>query len=218
MEKLNFGKKIAVLLLALFAITNTYAQIGLKLEVSSHSIGKDEVLQVAYSLQNATEINSNLSIRNFPGWKIVSGPQTSQETSIVNGNRSSSISYIYLLMPEKIGTLTVPGATITADGKQLSCPGATILVKNHSSGNANPPSSGNNSGMAGLQSLLDQFSNGGDQQETGNVLHRGENALQKIKDNMFVRATPSKKTVYVGEPFYVTYQLFSALGGQSKVT
>ncbi|PZP49756.1 MAG: hypothetical protein DI598_07100 [Pseudopedobacter saltans] len=82
------------------------------------------------------------------------------------------------------------------------------------------PSSGNSSGSSsGLQSLLDQLANGGgDEQETGNVLHRGETIEQKIKDNMFVRATPSKKSVYVGEPFYVTYQLFSALGGQSRVT
>lgn len=218
MDRLQIGKKSFLLVFALLVVANVFAQLALKLDVSSRSIGKDEVLQVSYTVQNASELSGNLSVSSFPGWKIVSGPQTSQETSIINGVRSSSIGYIYLLMPQRTGNLSIPGASISADGKQLTCAGTTIKVSNQSTGGGAPTSNSNSGGMSGLQSLLDQLSSGGDQPETGNVLHRGENVEQKIKDNMFVRATPSKKTVYVGEPFSVTYQLFSALGGQSKVT
>ncbi|PZP49759.1 MAG: hypothetical protein DI598_07105, partial [Pseudopedobacter saltans] len=128
MDRLHMGKKIGLLIFVLLIGANVFAQLGLKLDVSSHSIGKDEVVQVSYTVQNASELNSNLSVSRFPGWKIVSGPQTSQETSIINGVRSSSIGYVYLLMPQKTGTLSIPGATITADGKQLSCSGTTIKV------------------------------------------------------------------------------------------
>lgn|GEM_PF-4661084 len=208
-----------MLLCVLFGTVNVFAQLGLKLEVSSQSIGKDEVLQVSYSVKNASELNSQLSVSRFPGWKIVSGPQTSQETSIINGARSSSIGYVYLLMPQKTGRLSIPGASIVADGKQLTCSGTTIEVSSQSSGGGIPSPSSGGGGLAGLQSLLDQLAGSGqDEPETGNVLHRGETAEQKIKANMFVRATPSKKSVYVGEPFAVTYQLYSSLGGQSKVT
>lgn len=219
MKILRTHKKVVFLFFALLLTANVFAQLELKLEVSSRSIGKDEVLQVSYSVQNAGEINSRLSVSGFPGWKVVSGPQTSQETSIVNGTRTSSIGFIYLLMPQKTGTLSIPGASIVADGKQLTCSGTSVHVSNQSSGAGSMPS-GNPSagGMAGLQALLDRMAGADEQPETGNVLHRGETAEQKIKDNMFVRATPSKKAVYVGEPFIVTYQLFSALGGQSKVS
>ncbi|MFT4205041.1 MAG: BatD family protein [Chitinophagaceae bacterium] len=223
MYRLRIGRHLFFLVFALLFSANAFAQLGLRLEVSSRSIGKDEVLQVSYSVQNASELNGRLSVTDFPGWQIVSGPQTSQETSIINGVRSSSIGYVYLLMPQKTGTLSIPGASIVADGKQLTCAGTTIHVSNQSSGRNVPPSGasgGAGSRLSGLQSLLDQLAGNGaeDQPESGNVLHRGETAAQKIKDNMFVRATPSKKTVYVGEPFVVTYQLFSALGGQSRVT
>ncbi len=220
MSRPHFGKSLFFLFFALLASVSLMAQVALKLEVSSNAIGKDEVLQVSYSVKNASELNSGLSVSSFPGWKIVSGPQTSQETSIVNGVTSSSIGYVYLLLPQKTGKLSIPGATITADGKKLSCAGTTIQVSNQpSNGGSMPSNSGGGSGMSGLQSLLDQFAGGSpDEVESGNVLHRGESAEQKIKDNMFVRATPNKKSVYVGEPFVVTYQLYSALGGQSKVT
>ena len=222
MDKLPVCKKILLLLFALFGAADVFAQLGLTLEVSSRSIGKDEVLQVSYTVRNASELNSGLSVSDFPGWKIVSGPQTSQETTIINGVTSSSVGYVYLLMPQKTGTLSIPGASLTADGKKLSCAGTTIRVGSQSSGGGSAPSgpsAGSAGGLSSLQSLFDQLAGGGPEDaETGNVLHRGESAEQKIKDNMFVRATPSKKTVYVGEPFAVTYQLYSALGGQSKVT
>lgn len=219
MNRSHIGKTLFFLLFTLLVSASLLAQVAFKLEVSSRAIGKDEVLQVSYSVKNASELNSGLSVSSFPGWKIVSGPQTSQETSIVNGVTTSSVGYIYLLMPQKTGTLSIPGATITADGKRLSCAGTTIQVSNQSSNGGSMPSNQSSGGLSGLQALLDQFAGGApDEAETGNILHKGETAEQKIKDNMFVRATPNKKTVYVGEPFVVTYQLYSALGGQSKVT
>ncbi|WP_448672874.1 MULTISPECIES: BatD family protein [Chitinophagaceae] len=219
MNRWHIGKKILLALFTLLVTVNVFAQLGFKLDVSSRSIGKDEVLQVSYTVQNAAELNRGVSVVGFPGWKVVSGPQTSQETSIINGVQSSSIGYIYLLMPQKTGTLSIPGASVVADGKTLTCAGTTIQVSNQSSGRNNIPSgSTSGGGFGGLQALLDQLSGGEEQPESSNVLHKGETAEQKVKDNMFVRATPSKHTVYVGEPFVVTYQLYSALGGQSKVT
>lgn len=66
------------------------------------------------------------------------GPQTSQssQTSIINGKmtRSNSVSYIYVLLPNKEGDFVLPPCTITVKGKKYSSQPTPIKVGRSSSG------------------------------------------------------------------------------------
>mgnify|MGYP000730254978 CR=1 FL=1 len=58
---------------------------------------------------------------NIKGFDVLMGPSRSQQSStqIINGNvtSTSSITFTYILMADKEGTYTIPGATIVADGQ-----------------------------------------------------------------------------------------------------
>jgi len=49
------------------------------------------------------------------------------------------------------------------------------------------------------------------------ILNDDENAEEKIRKNIFVKATVSKTSAYLGEPILVTYRLFTALKSKSQV-
>ena len=53
---------------------------------------------------------------------------------------------------------------------------------------------------------------------TSQYLHKGENPIEKIKNNILVKVEVSKQSCYVGEPIVATYKLCSRLRSQSKVT
>ena len=58
---------------------------------------------------------------SIKGFDVLMGPSRSQQSStqIINGNvtSTSSITFTYILMADKEGTYTIPGATIVADGQ-----------------------------------------------------------------------------------------------------
>lgn len=80
----------------------------------------------------------------------------------------------------------------------------TIIKAQHST----PPS---------LPSLLDGLQKE-DAYEKDPVLNGNENPQDKIHNNIFIKVTANKTSCYVGEPILVTYELFSALRSQSKVS
>ena len=77
---------------------------------------------------------------NFKNFKIISGPNpsTSSSYSFVNGKSQSqtTTTYTYMIIPQKVGNLTIGSATINAKGKQYrSNPIAVEVVKNNAQQN-----------------------------------------------------------------------------------
>jgi BatD DUF11 like domain len=50
------------------------------------------------------------------------------------------------------------------------------------------------------------------------ILKKGEDADEKIRKNIFIRANADKKTCYMGEPVLVTYKLYTRLKSESSFT
>jgi len=63
---------------------------------------------------------------------------SSSSFQIINGDRSSSITYNYVLLPKKTGTFTIAPATISIDGKPYRTAPITLIVKK-ASARANAP-------------------------------------------------------------------------------
>ncbi|QES90652.1 BatD family protein [Rhizosphaericola mali] len=211
---------ISILLLCCVVSTSLFAQIKFTTEISANVIGKEDYLQVQYSVSGNSDQLGDIQVAGFPGWQVVSGPQTSQQTSIVNGTVSASFSNVYLLKPQHTGKLVVPGAKVELNGSTYSSGAKAVLVKDVASlGNNTLPNNSSAGGMSGsLKALMDQMAKDDQDMDApnGNVLHPGQTPEDLIKGNIFIRVLPSKKKVYVGEPFYVDYQLVTSLALQAR--
>lgn len=200
---------IAALLMALA----TQAQVSFSIRVSAAEIFKNDVLQVEYIIRNASTID-NFAPPVFKGWELHSGPMISQETSVINGRSEKQNSYTYMVAPRKPGTLSLPGTTVIADNKHLSCNSVsiTVLDRNNPSPIGPPPPS------TALQSLFGQ-----PEQEANDPfvrppeLKEGESPAEKIRAGSFVKVTASKYTCYTGEPVMVTYKLYRAVRSRARV-
>ena len=97
--------------LLLISLNELYAQ-RFTTNVDRTEITSDQYLQVEFTLENAQ--GKNFATPDFKGWTVIQGPSTSSSVSIINGARSSTISYGYLLSPKTVGMLTIGKAEITA--------------------------------------------------------------------------------------------------------
>ncbi|MDE6180158.1 MAG: BatD family protein, partial [Phocaeicola sp.] len=126
---------------------------------------------------------------NIEGFNVLMGPSRSQQSStqIVNGNVTSSktITFTYILMADKEGTYTIPGATIVADGQNKTSNSVQIKVL--------PPDEANES-------------------SSGNISSRSQTAGNKITNqDLFITATANKTTVYEQEAILLTYKVYTAV-------
>ena len=121
-------------------------------------------------------------------FEVLMGPSTSTQSSfsMVNGHttQSSTITYTYILSALKNGTFTIPAASVTAGGKQISSNTLKIQV----SGTAQ----GNGGGNSNAQ-----------QPEPRNA------GTPISGTDLFIRVSASKKRVVEQEPVLLTYKVYT---------
>ena len=105
------------LLLPVFLIGNTTPiqdEITFEMKLSKQKLGVNERLRVEFTMNKDGD---NFNPPNFNGFKVVMGPSQSISSSWVNGKRSFSKSYGYILTPLITGSYEIGQATIEIDGK-----------------------------------------------------------------------------------------------------
>ena len=126
---------------------------------------------------------------NIQGFEVLMGPSrsTQSSTQIINGNvtSTSTITFTYILMAEKEGTYTIPGATIVANGNNYTSNSVEIKVL--------PPDQSS------------EASSGRSARSSRNQVNSG-----KISDKeLFMLATVSKTDVYEQEAILLTYKVYT---------
>ena len=120
-------------------------------------------------------------------FEVLMGPSTSTQSSfsMVNGHttQSSTITYTYILSALKNGTFTIPAASVTAGGKQISSNAVKIQV----SGTAQ-----SNGGNSNVQQP--------EPRAAGTAISGSD---------LFIRVSASKKRVVEQEPVLLTYKVYS---------
>lgn len=95
------------------------------------------------------------SIKDF---EVLMGPSRSYSMQSINGKRSENLTFTYILMANKEGTFTIPGASITAGGNQMISNSVKVKVlpadQQSSSGNQ---SRGGRSGQASSGSSVSRM-------------------------------------------------------------
>ena len=191
------------------------AQVRFSASASPGQISKDEVTQLRFVVENAKEVQDIAppSISNFV---IVSGPNQESGMSMVNGDVKKFVAISFIIQPKSAGNFTIPSTTARADGKEYKSNPVTIKVSNTISGKH---SSGGGNAFSSPFMGMDPFADAPPENSyTDYILHKGENPLDKIKNNIIVKLETDKTTCYVGEPVVATYKLYTRLKSESNLT
>ncbi len=185
-----------------------FAQVKFSTVIADKEVGKDDFVQVEYVVENANTVES-ITPPSFAGFTVVSGPIQQSGMSIINGATTKSEGITYVLKPSAIGKFVIAGASAVVDGKQMRSNSVAITVTN-----APPKQSNANSNPFFGFSMPEEVPEVNEEY----ILRKGENAAEKIKNNLFVKLDVSKTSCYVGEPIVATYKLYSRVKSESRVT
>ncbi len=111
-----YGKKICGLLLLTVGLlfSQTGDEVTFEMKLSKEKLGINERLRVEFAMNKDGD---NFNPPSFDGFRVVMGPSQSISSSWVNGKRTFSKSYSYILKPTQQGTFTIGQATIEIAGK-----------------------------------------------------------------------------------------------------
>lgn len=181
---------------------------------SSTTVGVSEPFRLQFTIENATNL-SGFNPPAFTGFDVLSQMQSSS-TSIVNGQASRQISFIFVLQGRAPGRYTIAGAVARINGNSERSNPVTIEVTDTNNGNA-----GNNNNNNAAPAAPTPFSFPGSRprdNDVAGVLKKGENVKDKLRKNVFIKVEVDKTNVYVGEQIIATYKLYTRLPTSSKVT
>jgi len=69
---------------------------------------------------NAENISGEFIAPNLDDFQIISGPNTSSSIQIINGNKTSTLGYTYLIKPLELGIYTIEAASINTEELYLA--------------------------------------------------------------------------------------------------
>lgn len=111
-------KKLGVLIPLLFLTFIVGAQdngVIFELKLSKPKLGLNERLRVDFTMDNKD--GDNFSPPDFQGFQVLMGPSQSVSSSWINGKRSDSKTYTYILRPTARGKHTIKQASIEINGE-----------------------------------------------------------------------------------------------------
>ena len=137
-----------------------------------------------------TRTDGQPTIADVDGLRVLTGPHSSTFSSVqtINGRRTSkmSITYTYLVVADNEGEITIPGAAVMIDGKQVVSNPLTIKVL--PAGQSAPAQQGGGNGSSARQSG-----------SSANISN----------DNLFIIASVNKTKVYDQEALLLTYKVYT---------
>ncbi len=180
------------LVLSVFILSAIAAQAQkVVFEVSAPSIVMaGEAFRVEFSVNAKPD---NFSAPAISGFEILAGPSMSQGQSIqiVNGNVTKNVNftYTYILQAPAEGRYTIPPAEVKVDGKSYST-------------SPHPVEAISDSSQQGASGTQGRNGSGNQQQATGATVSAND---------IFVRVSVDKTSVYKGQPLKAIFKLYSRL-------
>lgn len=180
-------RKLIFLLVTLTVVTvQAFAAESVSFTASApDAVVVGDQFRLSYTV-NTSDVR-DFRVPSIKGFETLMGPSRSERMQIINGNKSSSITFTYILLANKEGSYVIPGATIVADGKQIASNSVKVQVL--------PPDKSNDaSGGSGKRARASSQSSSG----------------PKIANqDLFVKATASKTNVYEQEAILLTYKIYT---------
>ncbi len=186
----DFIAKITLTALSVLAIFSASAAGKVTFEASSPlTVAVGEPFRMEFAL-NAKPDEDSFTAPDFEGFDVIAGPAVSSGSSIqiVNGSMSKSVNYTitYVLLPQSAGNVTVGAAQVSVDGTAYR---------------TNPL----------LIEIVDEGAAGGGRRQQTQAAERQPQADVQSRvagDDILLRASVSRSSVYKGEPLRVVFKLY----------
>lgn len=184
-----FLKKFPItLFLALVAASFVNGQ-AIQVILGPDEIGENQAWTITATIQNDRFKTNDYNFPDITGFRK-RGTSSQSQTSIVNGQVSSSQSIVMTYLPTKQGVFTVPAFKMRINDQVVSSPGKKIKV--------GPP----------IQNQTrDPFRN---MMDRDGFFGAGNTEFVDIKDDAFLALTTNKSEVYVGEGFTAALSFYVA--------
>ncbi|WP_308551875.1 BatD family protein [uncultured Mediterranea sp.] len=180
-------RKIVCLWIALLALTvQAYADDKVTFTASApDAVAVGDQFRLSYTVN--TQKVKNFRAPSIKGFDVLMGPSRSYSMQSINGNTTETLTFTYILLAQKEGEYTIPGATITANGDQMLSNSVKIKVL---------PADKTNSSQSGNAQSTSRSSSSG----------------TSISNNdLFITATASKTTAYEQEAILLTYKIYTVV-------
>lgn len=194
--------KKTIILLPLFILLfvgNTFAE-SLEFTVQApNAVVQGDQFRLSYTIN--TQKVKDFRVGSITDFDVLMGPSRSSQLSFINGTKTSSITYTYILRAGKEGTYTIPPATIVAEGKSMESKSVTVKVlpPDEDEGQGSASSSGNGNRQQGSASS-----------GTGAAASSSQNGQVSDKE-LFLVASTNKTKVYEQEAILLTYKVYTTV-------
>ncbi|CAN0323789.1 unnamed protein product, partial [Phaeothamnion confervicola] len=178
-------KSLFTLFLAMVGWSYVQAQT-IQIILGPDEIGENQGWAISVSIQNDRFKSHDYVFPEIYGFRK-RGTSSQSQTSIINGQSSSSQSVTMTYLPVKQGTYTIQAFKMTVNGQTIFSPGKKVKV--------GPP----------VQTQRDPFS-----QDPNDFFGKNNTEFIDIKDDAFLAVTTNKSEVYVGEGFTASISFFVA--------
>ncbi len=184
---------------------------------SPTTVSTDEFVTIRYELKNINNL-TDFTAPDLANFQLVSGPNQESGMSNMNGVTTQYFAISFIVKPNKPGTFKIPGASVTANNKKISSNPITIIVSK-GSGKKQPQQQPGTAAQGNPFSFLDPPPpRQRDVDLNDFILKPGENIAEKVNRNMQMRLVTDKTVCYVGEPIVATYEFYTRLKGESRIT
>ena len=164
----------------------------LRSDVDARKIGLQDQVQLTVTVEGGGSLPEEVPPPAFTNLKLVGGPAVSTQMSFVNGRVSQSRSWTYVLQPLAVGRAEVGPVRAKLGAGEEMAPAIPIEVV---AGSVKP--------QAQARRPTDPF--GEDPFES----FFGRRQTRRVEPRLLVEASPSRQSLYVGEPLRLTYYLYT---------
>ena len=182
---LRLFKFLFGLILVVFSISTQAQDVSFSASLSKNKVAVGESFQVIYTLNT---MGSGFQGPNLSAFNILSGPSQSTNVQFINGNMSQSMTIYYIVSAKQEGRFTIGPASVVAAGKRYQSQSLSVEV---------------------VKGSAPQTRQGNQRQQQQNSNNNESDYSQEISDNLFLKASISKSTVYQGESFVLTLKVYT---------
>ncbi len=182
-------KKLFLVIISCFITALVYASnIEMYSSVNKTAVALNETLQLTISIKGDSKSLPYFSLPTLKDFNIY-GSSQSKSMSIVNGNITNTVSYIYTLSPKKIGEYEIPSFKLEYNGQTYETEPVKITVSQAQTSNSVPVKN----------RQIPQ------QKQTSQVYNFDTSKA------IFVESKTDKKTAYINEKVIYTFSFYTSV-------
>jgi hypothetical protein len=193
-------KALLVLCIAFFALScnQVLGQVKFSINAQPDPVPVNQQFQLDIAIENGEP--TQLTPGAMGDFQVLQGPFSSSFSQNINGQRSKTVTYTYVLKPKQEGTFKIGKAKATINGVTMESNELTVTV---TKAVAQQPQAQRQ------QDPFDPFGMFGRPQQRQQEPEVSQADLaKKVKDDVFLKLELSRSSVYEGEMLSASYRLY----------